>query len=85
MNLNFIQCDYKRGCQIVCAEGTIYWDFKERIVKLFGATGNIESQYEEPAEWQANQMYLDEMQHFLEAIKNGTPAFNPLEGRLDAL
>ena len=41
VHLNFMQRDYRRGCQIAGTDGTIYWDFAMRYVEVFGEDGTL--------------------------------------------
>lgn len=85
VHLNFVQRDYRRACEIIGSEGSIYWDFRERRVAVFGADGELAKVLPEPAGWDMNQMYLDEMSHFLGAVRTGGSTVNPLSGGLAAL
>jgi predicted dehydrogenase len=85
VHLNFVQRDYHRGCQVVGSEGTLYWDFAARKVWLHGPEGEVIGGAEEPAGWDVNQMYVDELRHFLRAAAHGTPSCNPLAGGRAAL
>lgn len=78
VHLNFIQRDYRRTCQIIGTEGTLYWDFAARRVDHFGPEGNVVATYPEPEAWQANQMYVDEIAHFLDRIAQGQPPASSL-------
>jgi predicted dehydrogenase len=85
VHLNFVQCDYRRTCQIIGTDGTIYWDFAHKRVDLYGPEGALERSWEEPEGWQVNQLYIDEMAHFLNAVEERKPTVNPLAGGLAAL
>ena len=85
IHLNYMQRDYRRGCQVVGTHGTLYWDFSERCVRQFGEDGNLQTTIPEPDGWETNQMYLEEMKHFLHAIETRTPTSNPVSGGLAAL
>lgn len=85
LHLNFMQRDYRRSCQVIGSEGTIYWDFEDRRVRVYGAEGGLSAEYPEPPGWEANQMYLDELSHFLECVRSGRPTVNPVTGGRDAL
>jgi predicted dehydrogenase len=78
VHLNFIQRDYCRVCQIIGSEGTIYWDFGSHQVQLYGLEGKLKQTYPEPAGWQINQMYLDELRHFLQSVRRSAPTTNPV-------
>jgi predicted dehydrogenase len=85
VHLNFVQRDYHRTCQIIGTNGTIDWDFGERRVRLHGADGGLLQVIEEPAGSPVNRMYLDEMEHFVESLRQGRPTMNPLDGGVAAL
>jgi predicted dehydrogenase len=78
VHLNFVQRDYRRGCQIIGTEGTIYWDFGSKRVDVFGPDGSRSRSIPEPEGWLVNQMYVDEMKHFLAAVERGTETMNPI-------
>lgn len=85
VHLNFVQRDYRRGCQIIGENGTIYWDFSERSVKIFGENGNLSETISELQNWETNQMYLDEMKHFLDCVRTRRQTVNPISGGVAAL
>ncbi len=85
IHLNYMQRDYRRGCQVIGTKGTLYWDFSERSVRVFGEDGNLKSTIPEPEGWETNQMYLEEMKHFLKALATRTPTSNPISSGLAAL
>ena len=85
IHLNYMQRDYRRGCQVIGTRGTLYWDFSERSVRVFGEDGNLHATIPEPDGWETNQMYLEEMKHFLNALATRTATSNPISGGLAAL
>ena len=85
VHLNFIQRDYRRTAQIIGSEGTIIWDFADRRVVIYGPDGQLAQTIVEPAGWELNQMYLDEIAHFLQAVSTRRPTINPLAGGVAAL
>lgn len=68
VHLDYIQRAHRRTCQIIGDEGTIHWDFAAGQVRWYSARTQQWSQYANPAGWQVNQMYLDEMKHFLACV-----------------
>ena len=78
VHLNFVQRDYRRTCQIIGSQGTIYWDFGDRHVRVFGPAGELSANHPEPEGWGLNQMYVDELAHFLEAVATRAPTINPI-------
>ncbi len=85
VHVNFVQRDYKRSCQIIGSRGTIYWDFNERQVNVFGEDGRLVKQLLEPADWQLNEMYVDELKYFLGSVENLAPTMNSISMALEAL
>jgi predicted dehydrogenase len=68
VHLDYVQRAHSRSCQVIGEEGTIRWDYTAGKVRWYAA---------EKREWQvapdaagrdANQMYLDEMAHFLRCL-----------------
>ena len=76
IHLNYVQRDYRRTCQIIGATGTLYWDFMAGRVEQYGEDGQLVRSLEQAPGWQLNQMYVDEMVHFLQAVAAGRPAVN---------
>lgn len=68
IHLDYVQRTYERGCQIVGELGSIFWDFNSKIVRWYDATNQRWTQYSQPESWEVNQMYIDEMKHFLECL-----------------
>lgn len=78
VHLNFVQRDYRRQCQVIGSEGTIYWDYERRHVAVYGPDGERHETLPEPPGWQANQMYMDELAHFLACVESGRQTVNPV-------
>jgi len=73
IHLDYVQRTYERGCQIVGEQGSIFWDFSKKQVRWFdGGTGQWTA-LSQPDGWEVNQMYLDEMEHFINSVANGRP------------
>lgn len=85
VHLNFVQRDSRRTCQVIGASGTIYWDYDNGAVVVYGADGQVAQVHERPADWEVNHMYLAELRHFLDAVASGTPSVNPVASALPAL
>jgi predicted dehydrogenase len=85
VHLNFVQRDYRRTCQVIGSEGTIAWDFHDGRVILHDIGGQPAQILCQPERWQVNDMYRDEMAHFVESVRLGRPTINPLEGGVAAL
>ena len=85
VHLNFVQRDYKRACQIIGTEGTIYWDFIRKTVQVFDTSGNLAEEIPEADGWHLNQMYVDELEHFRDSAALGKETVNPLSNGLAVL
>jgi len=78
VHLDYVQRAYSRTCQIIGEEGTVRWDFAAGTVRWFSAARGTWQVYENPAGWEPNRMYLDEMSHFLQCL------YGDAEPELDA-
>lgn len=85
VHLNFVQRDYRRTCQIIGSEGSIYWDFMDYTVRVYGSDGELTEVISEPPGWQLNQMYVDELEHFFESVINNTQTMNTIADSLQTL
>jgi predicted dehydrogenase len=65
IHLDYVQRTYHRTCQIIGDEGTIHWDYTTGQVRWFSAHNKTWRSFDNPEGWQANQMYVDEMRHFI--------------------
>lgn len=66
VHLDYIQRDYLRTLRVTGADGTAYWDFSSPEVLVRRAS-------DEPMrvalpKWQVNDMYVDEMRHWLRVV-----------------
>lgn len=84
VHLNFVQRDYQRTCELVGSEGTLRWDF-HRGAERYDASGVLVEHVPTPPTWSVNEMYVDELRHFLDAASARTPTTNPIEGGVAAL
>ncbi len=73
IHLDYVQRTYERGCQIVGELGSIFWDFNGRLVRWYDAAKKEWTNYPQPEAWELNQMYVDEMQHFLDCLTQERP------------
>lgn len=83
VHLSYMQRDYRRGCQVVGETGTLYWDFASPEVRIErGTATSVEAL---PADWQVNQMYVDELSHFVRAVIGRTATTCPVTTGADVL
>jgi predicted dehydrogenase len=78
IHLDYVQRTYERGCQIVGEQGSIFWDFNRKEVRWFDAGSDQWTAFRQPESWEVNQMYLDEMRHFVDCVKTGNPTVLPI-------
>ena len=78
IHLDYVQRTYERGCQIVGESGSIFWDFNDKSVRCYDADSKKWTTYAQPETWQVNQMYIDEMQHFLACLKENRQTTLPI-------
>jgi len=78
IHLDYVQRSYERGCHIVGEQGTVTWDFNNPEVRLFEAATKQWTAFSHPANWDLNQMYVDEMQHFVDCLRDGQRTMLPI-------
>ena len=80
IHLDFLQRVYSRTCKIIGTQGTLLWDYSEQVVKLYSAAKQQWQTY--PVQAEPNEMYLEEMKHFLGCV-NGkeTPLVDGLTAK----
>jgi len=75
IHLNFYQKPYYRNCQVIGAEGTIYWDFLIPEVKILYKDKTEIIKTGKGAFELLDESYTEQMHHFTEVIKgNSKPA-----------
>lgn len=81
VHLDYIQRVYSRTCHIIGEGGTIRWDYTEGQVRWYSAATGKWNMFENPPNWEPNQMYIDEMKHFLKCLdQEEKPALDVFEG-----
>lgn len=79
VHLNFVQRDYSRSCLVIGTEGTLEWSWRDAEVRLFDARGTLSRRTPLPPHWDVNDMYRDELQHFLGAVSARQQPMNAVE------
>lgn len=69
LHLDYVQRPYSRNCKFVGEDGVITWDLNEGQVGLFSAQDKQWTWFKQPPNFELNQMYIDEMQHFVNCLK----------------
>jgi predicted dehydrogenase len=78
IHLDYVQQTYERGCQIVGEQGSIFWDFAEKQVRWFDAGTGQWTTFSQSDGWEVNQMYVDEMKHFIDCVASGRRTVLPI-------
>jgi predicted dehydrogenase len=68
IHLDYVQRTYSRSSQLIGEEGTIRWNFSEPDVHWYSAKTRTWADIPCKNQSDPNQMYLDEMKHFLRCI-----------------
>ncbi|MGA7991380.1 MAG: Gfo/Idh/MocA family oxidoreductase [Thermoanaerobaculia bacterium] len=85
IHLNFVQRDYRRTCQIVGAEASLYWDFENPYIQICRGDGHPPEVEMLPGEWATNDMYVDELRYFLCCIREGRGSLNDIGAARETL
>jgi predicted dehydrogenase len=68
VHLDYIQRTYRRTCQVIGEEGSIHWDFSAGQVHWYLPNKKEPEVFDNPRGWSPDQMYLDEMKHYLRCL-----------------
>lgn len=79
VHVNFVQRNYRRSIELIGSHGSIAWDFAAGSVERYGEDGTLAQRVQQPESWQLNDMYVEEMAHFLRCIQTGEATCNPVE------
>lgn len=85
IHLDYIQRAYGRSCQIIGEQGTILWDFNEKQVKLYSAGSKSWQTFQEKPDYDLNEMYIDEMKHFLMCVDGKAKSMQDINSAKEAL
>jgi predicted dehydrogenase len=85
VHVNFVQRNYRRSIEIIGSTGSIAWDIHAGGVELYGEDGTLVRRRQQPARWQLNDMYVDEMAYFLRCVQAGEATCNGIERAMQTL
>ncbi len=85
VHLSFMEPEYRRFCAIDGTRGSIDWNINQACVEVRDTEGNVTASYPAPEGYDMNQMYLDELQHFLRGIERNENVYNPLSEAAETL
>lgn len=78
IHLDYVQRTYERGCQIVGERGSIFWDFNGKSVRWYDAASKDWETFAQPEAWEMNNMYIEEMKHFLGCVEQKRQTMLPI-------
>jgi predicted dehydrogenase len=85
VHMDYLQHGYARGCKVICADGTVTWDFTSGKVGSITTSDRKWSWTDMEVELLYNQMYIDEIEYFLDCVSHGKQTFNTIEQSLSVL
>lgn len=68
IHMDYVQRSSSRSCHIIGDEGSVHWDQCNHKVRWYSASNGDWQQFDYSSEWDPNQMYLDELGHFLRCL-----------------
>jgi predicted dehydrogenase len=85
VHLDYVQRPPKHWLEIVGTEGTLHWDNADGAVNVFRASQNAWETHSTPVGFERNEMFLDQMRHFLAVIRGEEEPVCSLEDGIAAL
>lgn len=85
LHLDFFQRPEFRCCKIVGTNGTIYWDSVENIVKVYDIKLNKWIEKINIINYERNDMYLKEMEYFLDCVNKKKNTINNIDDGISTL
>ena len=70
VHLDYYQKPSSQYCKIIGTKGTIYWNYSDNIVKFYNSKKKKWEEKLIPKKFKRNDMYMQEMIHFLDCVKN---------------
>ncbi len=71
-HLDYVQRKYSRSYHIIGEQGTIRWDWGNQSVRRYDPDNEAWITEATWDEWETDQMYLDEIKHFLSCVENNS-------------
>jgi predicted dehydrogenase len=81
LHLNYVEIPSKHILEIIGTQGTISWDYYQNSVTVvhLGKSGQTRQILEAPEGFERNDLFLDEMRHFIEVVEGKTDPLCTLE------
>jgi predicted dehydrogenase len=78
IHLDYVQRTYERGCKIVGEKGSIFGDYTKEV-RWYDAEQGKWTRFLQPQNWNVNQIYVDEMKHFLQCVDDHKKTIQSVE------
>ncbi len=72
VHLDYTQRIYQRNYEFFGEKGTMAWDFSQGKVRVYLASEKSWFEYAQPQGYDINQMYVEEMAHFLHSVQSAS-------------
>ena len=79
IHLDFFQKPNTRSCKIVGTKGTIHWNSDENSVNYFNNKKNNWTKILKIKNYSRNQMFVEEISHFIDCVKLKKDTINPIQ------
>jgi len=78
VQIDYLQRPNSRRVHVTGSEGTLIWDFIKGVVEHYSVQDKQWHMHPVPENYDINQMYIDQSNHYLDCIRQGTPTLTPL-------
>lgn len=85
IHVDYIQRPYRRIYYFYGKYGTLEWNFLDKKVSLYKAKEKKWQYFKEDKDYDLNQMYLEEMRHFLKVLENRESSITDIHTALRVL
>jgi predicted dehydrogenase len=79
IHLDYFQKPATRSCKIVGTHGTVYWNSNKNNIVLYDVNKKRWVEKMKLKNYDINDMYLDEIKHFIKCVNKGEKSINPIE------
>ena len=79
IHLDYFQKPPARSCKVVGTQGTVYWDSNKNNILLYDVNKKKWIEKMKLKNYNINDMYLDEIKHFIKCVKKSEKSINPIE------
>ena len=85
LHLDYLQKPSSRYCKIIGTKGTLFWDFFTNKIKLYDHKKGKWITILHKKNFNPNNMYIDELNHFISHIQSNKQTMNPINEGIEIL